>query len=232
MGRNRNRFPILLLPALAALYAAAPAAGQTALSLHAGVTSADLTAGGRNDRSDGPRRALSLGAGLTLPVLPGVGLYLGGAYLQKGASYGILADDIVNAFFADLKLDYVELSALARVGIPAGFASLYVLAGPTVALQASCVTDLTYSLGGDIVESDSGIDYSDVACTERDYEIGASDSEEIEFGAVGGVGAQLPLVGPIHMSLEALYSAGMSAIFQDARNRTVHVRAGLSLPID
>ena len=91
MGRSRNRFLSLLLPALAALYAATPAAGQTALSLHAGVTSADLTAGGRKDQSDGPRRALSLGAGLTLPVLPGMGFYLGAAYLQKGASYGILS---------------------------------------------------------------------------------------------------------------------------------------------
>ena len=231
MVRSRNRFLSLFLPALAALYAAPPAAGQTALSLHAGVTSADLTAGGRKDQSDGPRRALSLGAGLTLPVLPGVGLYLGAAYLQKGASYGILADDIVNAFFADLKLDYIELSALARVSIPAGFASLYLLTGPTVALQASCATDLTYSLGGNIVDSDSGIDYSDVACTERDYEIGASDSEEIEFGAVGGIGARLPPVGPIEVSLEALYAAGLSAIFGDARNRAVHLRAGLSIPI-
>ena len=51
----------------------------------------------------------SLGAAVTVPVVPNLGIRLGGAYVQ-GGSIG-RADDIVNAFYADLTLDYMELTA-------------------------------------------------------------------------------------------------------------------------
>ena len=127
MDHSTNPLRSLLLPVLFALHAAAPAAGQTNLSVHAGITSAKLVAPGADDHdefSDGPRRGLSLGAAAIFTVLPSLGLHLGGAYVQKGASIGILADDIVDAFVADLKLDYIELSALAKASIPAGTTSL------------------------------------------------------------------------------------------------------------
>ena len=55
--------------------------------------------------SDGPRRGIFLGAPPIFPVLPSLGLHLGGTYVQKGASIGIRADDIVNAFLVDLKFN-------------------------------------------------------------------------------------------------------------------------------
>ena len=231
MDHNRNRCRRLLLPVLVALYAAAPAAGQTAVAVQAGVTSAKLIAADPDDDSDGPRRGVSLGAGVTFPVLPSLGLHLGGAYVQKGASIGIRADDILNAFFVDLKLDYIELSALARASVPAGVASLHLLAGPTVAFEARCTTDLTYSLGGNTVESDFGLDYSDVACTERDYGIGAADTGAVEFGGGGGIGAEFPLGASMDVSLDLLYALGLSAVLGDAQTRTIALRAGISVPI-
>ena len=232
MTRELNRLgSLLLLPALATLHAATPAAGQTAISVHAGVTSAELRAEDTEERSDGSRRGLSLGAGVSFGFLPGMGLYLGGSYVQRGASLGVLADDIVDAFFADVKLDYIELQALARVNLPAGLASLHLLAGPTVAFEMNCASDLTYSLGGDTVESDSGRDYSDVPCTERDYDLGIADTEALEFGVAGGIGAEFSLGGLLNLSLQALYTSGLSEILEDTKNRATHLRAGISVPI-
>ena len=114
---------VLLIPVLLALYAAAPVAGQTAVSVLAGVTSAGLKAADADDDSDGSRTGVSLGAAVTVPVVPNLGIRLGGAYVQKGGSIGVRADDIVNAFYADLKLDYIELSALAKASAPGASAS-------------------------------------------------------------------------------------------------------------
>ncbi len=234
-----HRFGSLLLLILFALSAAGAAAGaaagQTTLVVQAGVASAKLEAadGGEysDDYSDGSRRGVSLGAAVTLPVAPNLALHLGGAYVQKGASIGILADDIVDAFFVDLKLDYIELSALARASIPAGVASFHLLAGPTVAFEATCTTELTYSLGGDTVESDFGRDYSETSCTERHYGLGAADRKAVEFGVVGGVGADFPVGVSTRVSLDLLYTLGLSAVLDDTKNRTITLRAGISVPI-
>ncbi len=231
-----HRFGSLLLLILFALSAAGATAGQTTLVVQAGVTSAKLEAadGGEysDDYSDGSRRGVSLGAAVTLPVVPNLALHLGGAYVQKGASIGILADDIVDDFFVDLKLDYIELSALARASIPTGVASpFHLLAGPTVAFEATCTTELTYSLGGDTVESDFGRDYSETSCTERHYGLGAADRKAVEFGVVGGVGADFPVGVSTGVSLDLLYALGLSTVLDDTKNHTITLRAGISVPI-
>ena len=186
---------VLLIPVLLALYAAAPVAGQTAVSVLAGVTSAGLKAADADDDSDGSRTGVSLGAAVTVPVVPNLGIRLGGAYVQKGGSIGVRADDIVNAFYADLKLDYIELSALAKASAPGSVGFLYLLAGPTVSFEVRCTTDLTYSLGGDTVEPQLGRDYWDVPCSERDYGIGAANTEAVEFAVAGGIGTEFPELG-------------------------------------
>lgn len=226
-----NRFRSLLLPVIAACCAGTPAAGQTTLSVQAGGTSAKLEASDADDYADGSRRGLSLGAAVTFPIWPNLGFQLGGSYVQKGASIGILADDIVDAFFVDLKLDYVELAALAKASIPAGAASFHLLAGPTIAFEARCTTELTYSLGGDTVESDFGPSYSEMSCAERDYGIGAADTEAVEFGVVGGIGTTVPVGASMGVSLDLLYTLGLSAVLDDTRNRTITLRAGISIPI-
>ena len=221
----------LLVPVLFSAGAAVPVAGQTAAVVHAGVTSASVGEAGVDDSSDGSRIGVSLGGAVTVGILPSLGIQLGGTYLQKGASIGVLADDIVNAFYADLKLDYIELSALAKARLPVGAASLHLLAGPTLSVEVRCATDLTYSLGGDTVESDSGRDYSDVACAERDYGIGVADTEAIEFGVAGGIGTEFPVGVSTRVSLDLLYRLGLSKAFANAKNRAITLRAGISIPI-
>lgn len=221
----------LLVPVLFSVGAAMPVVGQTTAVVHAGVTSARVEGAGEDDSSDGSRIGVSLGGAVTVGALPNLGMQLGGTYLQKGASIGVLADDIVNAFYAELKLDYVEFSALAKARLPVGAASLHLLAGPTVSVRVRCATDLTYSLGGDTVESDSGRDYSDVACDERDYGIGVADTEVIEFGVAGGIGTDFPVGVSTRVSLDLLYRLGLSAAFANAKNRAITLRAGVSIPI-
>lgn len=222
---------VLLVPVLLSVGAATPVVGQTTAVVHAGVTSAGVEGAGEDDSSDGSRIGVSLGGAVAVGILPNVGIQLGGTYIQKGASIGVLADDIVNAFYADLKLDYVEFSALAKARLPVGAASLHLLAGPTVSVKVRCATDLTYSLGGDTVESDSGRDYSDVACAERDYGIGVADTEAIEFGVAGGIGTDFPVGVSTRVSLDLLYRRGLSTAFANAKNRAITLRAGLSIPI-
>ena len=226
-----NRSRSLLLPVVAACCAGTPAAGQTTLSVQAGGTSTKLEAPDVDDSADGSRMGLSLGAAVTFPVWPNLGFQLGGSYVQKGASIGLLADDIVDAFFVDLKLDYIELAALAKASIPAGAASFHLLAGPTVAFETRCTTELTYSLGGATVESDFGLDYSETSCAVRDYGIGAGDTEAVEFGVVGGIGTAVPLGASMGVSMDLLYTLGLSAVLDDTRNRTITLRAGISIPI-
>ena len=222
---------VLLIPALFFLYAAAPVAGPTTVSVLAGVTSARLKAAGADDYSDGSRTGVSLGATVTVPVDPNLGIRLGGAYVQKGASIGVRADDIVNAFYADLKLDYIELAALAKVSVPGSGGFLYLLAGPTVSFEVRCTTDLTYSLGGDTVESQLGHDYSDVPCSERDYGIGAANTEAVEFAVAGGIGTEFPAGASTRVSVDLLYTLGLVSVLGDSRNRAITLRAGVSLPI-
>ena len=223
--------PALPVPVLLSLCVAMPLVGQTTVVVHAGVTSARLERAGDDDGSGGSGTGVSLGGAVTAGVLPNLGIHLGGTYIQKGASIGVLADDIVNAFYADLKLDHIELSAPAKARLPLGAASLHLLAGPTVSFEVGCTTDLTYTLGGDTVESESGHDYSDVACAERDCGIGVADTEAIEFGVAGGIGTGFAAGMSTGVSLDLLYRLGLSAVFADAKNRTITLRTGVSIPI-
>ena len=227
MTRSRS----LLVTVIVVFCAGTPAAGQTTLTVQAGGTSAKLEASDVDDAADGSRRGLSLGAAVTFPLRPNLGFQLGGSSVQKGARISLRADDIVDAFFVDLKLDYLELAALARARIPAGAASFHLLAGPTIAVQARCTTELTYSLGEDTVKSDFGPGYSETSCTERDYGTGAAGTDAVEFGVVGGVGTAFPVGASMGVSLDLLYTVGLSAVLDDTRNRTITLRAGISIPI-
>ena len=133
--------------------------------------------------------------------------------------------------YADLKLDYIELSALAKARAPGSGGFLYLLAGPTVSFEVRCTTDLTYSLGGDTVEPQLGRDYSDVPCSERDHGIGAANTEAVEFAVAGGIGTEFPVGASTRVSVELLYTLGLVSVLDDSRNRAITLRAGVSLPI-
>ena len=171
--KNLRRFIILM--SILVLASVSPVFGQT-LAIQGGLSRATLSgsdAGGEVNSRNG----LKIGAAATVPVAERSGLQLGLAYAQRGArlSADLEGDvEIVGAALSTtLKLDYIEVSALGKVGIPLGesSASMHVLAGAVVAFNTKSEANLpvfgTVDLGEAVKTTD--------------------------FGLSGGVGAEMPV---------------------------------------
>ena len=111
MVRIRSPYFIALL----AGFAASPAAGQVTLGVRAGASLSDLVVSGVGVNSQDGRRGFASGASLSLPVSGPFALRLEGSYVPKGATF-----TLVQLGDVGLRLDYVELSALARAGFQIG----------------------------------------------------------------------------------------------------------------
>lgn len=240
-----KRFPTLLLPALlTAVFLtleATPVRAQTTLSLTGGVnrTSLATDADGASSVFESLTR-MSIGLAATLPVSDRFGLQLGGRYVQKGGRLDVLGvlgmmGDMFGGleemppgatFDADYEMDYVEFSALARVGFPLSGerVSGHLLAGPALGLRSSC----------EGVVSISGLDEPPVNVS-SDCEEGGLNFQRIDFGLAGGAGIDIGLTDSIDASLGLLYTLGLSNVSWDAggslKHRALTIRAGLVLPI-
>ena len=193
-----KRFPTLLFPALlTAVFltlGATPVRAQATLSLLGGVNRTSLSTD-----ADGASRApvfesltrMSIGLAATLPVSDRFGLQLGGRYAQKGGRLdvlGVLAmmGDVFGefedmppgaSFDADYEMNFVELSALARIGFPLSDnrVSGHLLAGPALGLRSSC----------EAVVRLSGLDEPPVNVS-SDCDEGGVDLGTIDVGLAGG----------------------------------------------
>ena len=108
--------PLLLTGLL--LVPATPAAGQTSLSLTGGINVASLEVDSSDPLVPNLQSVsrMSIGLAATIPISERVAIQLGGAYSQKGGSLEVQEDGATIA--SDIELDYIELTALARVGLP------------------------------------------------------------------------------------------------------------------
>ena len=242
-----KRFPTLLgsalLTAVLLTLGATPVRGQTTLSLMGGVNRTSLSTD-----ADGASRApvfesltrMSIGLAATLPLSDRFGLQLGGRYAQKGGRLdvlGVLAmmgdmfgefEDMPPgaSFDADFEMDYVEFSALARVGFPLSGdrASGHLLAGPALGLRSSC----------EAVVRLSGLE-EPAFNVSSDCEDGGLNFQTIDFGLAGGAGVDIGLTDSIDASLGFLYTLGLSNVSWDAggslKHRALTIRTGLVLPI-
>ena len=70
-----------------------------------------------------------------------------------------------------------------------------------------------------------------MACTERDYGIGAADTEAVEFGVAGGIGTEFPVGVSTRLSLDLVYTLGLSSVVDDAKTRAITLWAGVYIPI-
>lgn len=241
-------FSTLLLPTLLTAVlltlGATPVRAQATLSLTGGVNRTSL----RTD-ADGSSRGpvfesltrMSIGVAATLPVSDRFGLQLGGRYAQKGGRLDVLGvlgmmGDMFGgfeemppgaSFDADYEMNYVELSALARVGFPLSGdrVSGHLLAGPALGLQSSC----------EGVARISGLDEPAAFNVRTDCEEGELNFQKIDFGLAGGAGIDIGLTDSIDASLGLLYTLGLSNVSWDAggslKHRALTIRAGLVLPI-
>lgn len=240
-----KRFPTLLLPTLltAVLLSlgVAPVRAQTTLSLTGGVnrTSLNVDADGAFSPDLESLTRMSVGLAATIPVSDRFGLQLGGRYAQKGGRLDVIGvlemgdmmgglEDIPSgtSLHADIKMDYVELTVLARVGFPLSGdrVSGHLLAGPTLGVRSSCEFGVSFS-GPDIPAFDVESD-----CEEMEF-----DFRPLDFGLAGGAGIDIGLTDSIDAHLGLLYTLGFADISEDVddttRHRALTIQAGLAIPI-
>jgi len=238
-----KRFPTLLLPTLliAVLLSleVTHVRAQTTLSLTGGVnrTSLNVDADGAFSPDFESLTRTSVGLAATIPVSDRFGLQLGGRYAQKGGRLDVIGvlemgdmmgglDDIPSgtSLHADIKMDYVELTVLARVGFPLSGdrVSGHLLAGPALGLRSSC--ELGFSVSG-----------PDVPAVDVDSEELEFDFRPLDFGLAAGAGIDIGLTDSIDAHLGLLYTLGFADISEDVDDSTKHraltIQAGLAMPI-
>ncbi|MDE2975562.1 MAG: porin family protein [Gemmatimonadota bacterium] len=194
---------------VSALLAPASLAAQTSLSVGGGLTLAKVQFSTDGlDVTPDSRMGLTVGVSMTKPLSETVDLQLGGAYVQKGFKVG---ED-------DLKLDYLELTALAKPSFPMdGDMSFHVLGGPALGIRMGCSES---EEEGEEVETEDCSDY--VA--------------SLDLGVLVGAGIQMG-----SFRVDATYTLGIMDIDaadapQDAedssiKNRSMSFQAAYVIPL-
>lgn len=124
--------------AVSALLAPASLAAQTSLSIGGGLNLAKVQFSALGlDITPDNRMGFTVGVSMTKPLSEAVDLQIGGAYVQKG--YKISQEFLGEKIDFDLKLDYLELTALAKPSFPmGGDMSFHLLGGPALGVSMGC----------------------------------------------------------------------------------------------
>ena len=216
--------PLLLTGLL--LVPATPAAGQTLLSLMGGINVASLEVDSSDPLVPNLQSVsrMSIGLAATIPTSERVGIQLGGAYSQKGGSLEVQEDGATIA--SDIEFDYIELTVLARVGLPLSGdrVSAHLLVGPALAFQSSCQVAISARLGT-VRITNTG------SCSELELE-----SKYYDAGLAGGGGIGIGLTDKVKVTLGLLYTYGLFNIDDTGgadtlKTRALTLRAGLDFPI-
>ncbi len=132
------------------------------------------------------------------------GFQIGGNYVQKG----VTVDD------EDLKVDYIEIPAVVKVGVPLGLLKPSVLGGVGVAFNTKCEVDgAALGFDGDCKDQVKGTEWSGI------------------LGADVGV-----YLGSISLWFDARYHFGLNNIskdevFDDLKNRAWNITGGLGFAV-
>ena len=210
--------PMRFTALFAGLAIAAPVAAQSTLGFRAGVSLGTLAGDGVEDPDS--RTGLSIGGYYSLGLSPNLGLQIGGAYVQKGASQTVdVEGEPVDVTFA---LDYFEVPILLRLGVPtAGSLSPHFFAGPAISFEGTCEA-----------EGEVGGFSATIGCDD----LGVLDTKAIDFGAVAGAGLGIATPGVLTITLDVLYNLGLQSVIDvevdtDAKNRAWSFLAGAAFPI-
>lgn len=195
-----------VVTALALLALAVPGlSAQTTFGLRGGVTvsSVELDLGETFDDSN--RTGFTGGVFVDFAGSGLLGLQLGAQYTQKGAELEI--DDVVD----DLTLNYLEIPAVLKLGIPLGGLKPSLLGGVALGFQASC----------DAAEA-----------WEADCE---EDVKSVEWSGVLGADVVLHLGGP-SLWVDGRYHFGLNDLsdaveIDELKTRAWMLQAGLGFPL-
>ncbi|WP_419936933.1 porin family protein [Candidatus Palauibacter sp.] len=213
-----------IVAALLPLLIAAPLMGQTSLGIRGGLSRATVSSDLEGEAIQDARQGVVAGLDIAFPLASAVELRIGGAYSQKGTSYSA---DLASEGFDDIggsgsiEADYVQLSALARIGTPRdGGMSFGLLLGPWAASLLSCDASLSVNLGelGSVNESAS--------CDDA--------TKSTDFGIAAGAGVEMAISGGLRLGVDVIYSLGLTNVdetsTEDTKTRHVALQAGLVIP--
>ena len=217
--RNLSR---LLIAAPFFLLTPAPTAAQTKLGITGGLNLASVDVSSESDLVPDFESVtrFSLGVSVTIPVSETWGLQLAGGYSQKGTMWALTEDGA--DFESTLKMNYIELAALGMVHLPVSGerVSAHLLAGPALALEASCGWTSQATFMGTDLELGEDCDDGDVL-----------DRSNFDLGLAGGGGIEIGLSDALGVSLGVLYTFGLLDIDKDAgdslKHRVLSFRVGL-----
>ncbi|MEO8879750.1 MAG: porin family protein [Gemmatimonadaceae bacterium] len=203
-----NRRTILIASALFLTVGTSTAFAQDmdahpSFGLLAGVNFASLR--GSDAANAKTRTGFVGGLSMNLHVARHVGIEVDGLYSQEGAKFNAQGGD------ETLKLDYIRVPVLLRLGIPTqSSVHPFVVVGPSLGFKVGCKE----TLGSDSANCDS---------------VEGLSVKSFDFaGAVGGgVGFR---VGKEELSVQARYTMGFSKIIDnsDAKNKNFSVMAGFA----
>ncbi|WP_420635651.1 porin family protein [Candidatus Palauibacter sp.] len=206
-----RRIVVSLLP----LLVAAPLMGQTMVGIRAGLSRSTVSHEAFPDLGlDTHRTGFTAGVDVGLPVSNALEVRVGGAYVQKGLS----VEESIGR--VGLEMDYLQLSALARVGTSReGPLSLGVLLGPWTAFHLSCDASVSLDIPefGSINESGSCGD----------------GAKSMDFGIAAGGGAELAVSESLRLALDVVYSIALSDFAEGGgagKHRNLAVQAGVVIP--
>ena len=181
--------------------------GQTTLDIRGGLSRATIS--GIDDQVVKALMGLALGVSATMPIQDNFGLRLDGGYVQKGYGFEVFGIE------GDANIDYIELSGFGVANlIPAGSpASVYALAGPSVAFNTGC----------------------EVTASNGDSESCGEEARGIDLGITGGIGANMSVSEQMTLSVELRYTLGLQSVDEtgdeEFKNRDLILQVGIGFPI-
>lgn len=215
-----RRIVATLLP----LLIAAPLMAQTTLGIRGGLSRATLSSDLDGSSNQDARQGVVAGVDIAFPLASAFELRIGGAYSQKGTS---ASADLESVGFdglgasANIEADWLQLSALARIGTPRdGGMSIGLLVGPWAASLLSCDASLSFDLGelGSVNESGS--------CDDT--------TKSTDFGIAAGAGVEMAVSDGLRLGVDLIYSLGLANIddtsTESTTTRHLAVQAGIVIP--
>ena len=212
-----------IVASLLPLLIAAPLMAQTTLGLRGGVSQATVSTDVEGTPDQDPRQGVVAGLDIAFPLASTVELRLGGAYAQKGTSSSadLASEGFAGVGTATVEADWVQASALARIGTPRdGGMSIGLLVGPWAASLLSC--DASLSVDG----GEQGSVSQSASCDDA--------TKSIDYGIAAGAGLEMAVSGGLRLGVDLIYSLGLVNIddtsMEDIKTRHLAVQAGIVIP--
>ena len=217
-----------IVASLLPLLIAAPLMGQTTLGIRGGLSQATVSSELEGQATQEARQGVVAGLDIAFPLASAVELRLGGAYAQKGTTSSVSSADLApeglggSGGSASIEADWVQLSALARIGTPRnGGMSIALLVGPWAASLLSCDASLNFELGefGSVNQSGSCDD----------------ETKSIDYGVAAGAGLEMAVSDGLRLGVDLIYSLGLVNIddtsMEDIKTRHLALQAGIVIPL-